>query len=677
LGGIVSGAEAEHLAKLVHACADISRGDPDLPIIVLWSARGSESSELLDGLRKLEDWHGPRAFLDGEHLPTEVRPHVAISQLAFQHGHAVAQFGKVRFPRLVLGLWAVRNPREPNPTVDRYQWKQFLKRKLLGHGRATADALRTLFVGLGGLAGASDEGKEFLGLGFDGAFNLARTVKVLRSQGLRWYRDALETHYPDPADALLELSVQEFNGNHGVVDEVLCRAFLADLRAEFGARFTPYPRHMSALVLLDNAGAPGLRPLVELLDRQPDQASPLLTVIASHVRFPADAAKYPALWGPDNLAVASLAGWSAQREQRGGSRFYPVWVDPVDDTPIVDAGPNTLEVRRICTRHELLPRDWPTVSFAYRLAAGHPAGVRMVLHTLRRNQGLPPAPRAGANPHRRDLRAIFGSEYTPGVPLADAVWRMVRGPWPAGINRGLVLMAVAVDLSDERFAPILREASGMAGTLLNDFRRSDLWVNRTVLDGDERPARLHPFARRAIAERLGQPGGLPELELTWDAAHRLLRDAALADQGSPDEGIAERAVLTELYHRLAMGEYQRVATRLTERFDPVEPRGWYQLLLGVTSAPLARPGLGQDAAAYFGELCDDTTPEPLVTRRLVIALALHTDPLGDPSHDMCRVVATELSSLSRHARAGTPFLLEMSEQYDKCWRNWHPGGGMA
>jgi hypothetical protein len=47
---------------------------------------------------------------------------------------------------------------------------------------------------------------------------------------MRWYQDGLGFRVPDTAGALVELSVQEHLGNHEWVDEVLCRAFVADLQ---------------------------------------------------------------------------------------------------------------------------------------------------------------------------------------------------------------------------------------------------------------------------------------------------------------------------------------------------------------------------------------------------------------------------------------------------------------
>jgi hypothetical protein len=176
-----------------------------------------------------------------------------------------------------------------------------------------------------------------------------------------------------------------------------------------------------------------------------------------------------------------------------------------------------------------------------------------------------------------------------------------------------------------------------------------------------RPPRLHPFARRAIAHRLARPGGIEQpVDLRWDQAHELLRDAAA---GRGDE-------LGVLYHRLALGQVHQVATRLSELFDPVDPRGWYQLLLSVASAPLAAPAREASPNRYFAELAKGVEPDPMVSRRLVAALQLHTDPLGDPLHQMCGIVANQLDMLALHAIDGMSFLIDESTKFSECKARW-------
>jgi hypothetical protein len=97
-----------------------------------------------------------------------------------------------------------------------------------------------------------------------------------------------------------------------------------------------------------------------------------------------------------------------------------------------------------------------------------------------------------------------------------------------------------------------------------------------------------------------------------------------------------------------------------------------RVLLRVASAPLARPVRAADANRHHRELCAELPPGATVSGELVVALQLHTDPLGDPVHEMCGVVTDELGELSRRAGTGRAFLLTKSHDFARCWAHWHP-----
>jgi hypothetical protein len=484
----------------------------------------------------------------------------------------------------------------------------------------------------------------------------SRTLALLRGAGLRWYEDGLGYHRSDGADALVELSVAEFLGDDDFVDRVLCRAFVADLRNEFASGGWFFVRPRSALVLLDNVGTEPTNRFVSMLADQPDGSGPLLVVAASHQRFPEPAGEQPARWQPDDLAEASWEAWSTKRAARDGSRYFPVWVDPIDDVPAT-AGPRSPEVEAAARERGLRPAQYPAVAFTRRLCAGHPAGMEMVFRTLEDVGG---GHGDGTDPGRFDLRGIFAAVHPDGATLDDAVIELVLGPWTRDMRRALALMGIAVDLSDASLAPILSIESQQIGRLITEFRERDLWVNHQVHEGRPVPPRLHPFARRAIAHRLGRDIGIAGLR--WDNAHTLLRDAA-ADRGDRQ---------TALYHDLALGRIEEVADGLTELFDPEDPGACYDVLLRVTSAPLARPDRAADANTHHRELCAELPPDVTVSGELVAALQLHTDPLGDPVHEMCGVVTDELGELSRRAGTGRAFLLTKSHDFARCWAHWHP-----
>jgi hypothetical protein len=654
---------AAALTELVKDLADRDRPDrnpDDLPIVVLWGARGTESSELLRHLRRVDGWPAPRALLDGESLPA-LRPHAVANRLAFQLGQHVERFGRARFPRFFLGMQAVREPLDP-ANRNAQESRRALLRRYLRNRREGREWLHRSAGAIAVLAGLPPDRAEAFGMAVEGVLEAGRTLALLRGAGLRWYEDGLGHHVSDGADALVELSTKEFHEAHEFVDEVLCRAFVADLRSEFASGEGPiYKRQRSALVLIDNVGTEAARDFVRTLAAQRDGSGPLLVVAASHRRFPDTAARDPALWQPDDLAEASLAGWAQQRPAREGSRYYPVWVDPVDDVPAT-AGPREPETLAVADQRGLLPADYPVVAFARRLTAAHPAGMDMVFRVLdghRKTAG-------STRPARLDLRRLFtmvdpdtkaaGGE---GKQLDDVVFDLVLGPWTEDLRGPLALMGIAVDLSDAGIAAILARENPKIGMLIREFRERDLWVSHRVVDGRADPPRLHPFARRAIAHRLAR-GSVAGLD--WQTAHTLLRDAA-AERG--DEA-------ARLYHELALGRIEPVAAALSGHFDPEDPRGWYRLLLRVTRAPVARPDRSDDAHAHLGELCADADPAAVVTGELLAALQLHTDPLGDPRHDMCGLVTAALGDLSRKARTGKAYLLGKSKDFDDCWSQWHP-----
>ncbi|GAA5145480.1 hypothetical protein GCM10023321_03430 [Pseudonocardia eucalypti] len=648
---------------LLRECADHTgrHGDPDdRPVVVLWSARGSPGSDLLAHLRQIEHWSGPRAYLDSARLPDSHRPHEVANRLALQLGWRVKGFGRAGFPRFLLGMWAARNPLDPDATAGARAARRELIRKLIGNRtelRAWVRDMARVLAEAGGLPGPASEA---FGLAVDGLSGLVHTRLLLRRAGMRWYRTGLNlAMIQDAADGLVELSVREFQGNHGWVDEVLCRAFVADLRAAYWAKRWINACPVGAVVLLDNVSIGPAHEFLSTLAAQPGGSGPLLVVAASHRRYPPDAAKRPLVWQPDPLRDASMVRWLAGRDGRGGSRFYPVWVDPVDDVaPISDPAQPEVEAttERLVAHRSLAysPELRASVAFAYRLTSAHQAGLGMVLDALLR--GGP----------EDDPRRVLGRSSGDGAPpLDEQVMELVLGPRDDHLRQGLVLMAMVVDLSDTSIAPILDLLTPHKIRMIMEFRAGDLWVTYPVEDGRLRAPRLHPFARRAIAHRLAGPGGLPDLGLTWEDVHELLRADA---RDKRREGVA-------LYHSLALGRVQQVATALTGEFRPGNQERFYRQLTRVTAAPLAVPGQGADANALFGRLCADPAPEPRVSRRLVAALQLHSDPLGDPRHDMCVIVADELLELSRHAGAGARFLYEQHLRFAECSRRWHSIGG--
>ena len=128
-----------------------------------------------------------------------------------------------------------------------------------------------------------------------------------------------------------------------------------------------------------------------------------------------------------------------------------------------------------------------------------------------------------------------------------------------------------------------------------------------------------------------------------------------------------------MYHRLALGEVPEVAKHLSTLFASEDTVTWYDVMTAITQAPLAHPAQEVDSQQHWLRLVrpvNDGLVEPAELVELVAALQLHADPLGDPGHHLCILIARQLESLARQSRAFF-FLLEKAEEFRNCWERWH------
>jgi hypothetical protein len=98
------------LASLVDCCLRPTKGDRrSLPIVLLWDPRASGKSELLDHIQ--ERFHSGRPYVRrNRHELGALRPHEVALRLASHLSSRVEGFGRLKFPRLVLGVAAIRGP---------------------------------------------------------------------------------------------------------------------------------------------------------------------------------------------------------------------------------------------------------------------------------------------------------------------------------------------------------------------------------------------------------------------------------------------------------------------------------------------------------------------------------------------------------------------------------------
>lgn len=488
-----------------------------------------------------------------------------------------------------------------------------------------------------------------VGLVVEGVLARWETVPLLRDQGLGWYRDGLGLHFADPVEGLVELAAQEADGQRTSVDEVLCRAFLADLRDGCSNKFRQLFDHSEhCLAVLDDADSPAVRAFFEILGTQrAGQWDPLLIVAGSSRRFSITGHGNPEEWPVRRANEASYTEWIQNRNvHQGWAALYPVTLEGV-----TEAEATTCFAPRIPDNVARLRSDGidlagvlggaeHAVRFAHQITDGHLGGLQLVLRAMTRERA-----RATAEPMElepMDMRRLLEWPDADQVPLAETILRWVFGPWPANIRRLLVCSSAARDFGDIALARVLQDEP--ASQLMIDFRSRDTWVRHGV-----GPPTLHPLARRVLLHQLAKPGGPG-----WQEVHERLRWRAESHGDTT----------SALYHGLAAGRVGEVAQTLSELFRQPDTAQWYDALLTVTQAPLENPARQQNSESHCQGLADGAGGPHLVSARLVAALQLHADPLADPNRDLCGVVAHELKDLANHApEGGLVFLLRKAEQF--------------
>jgi len=645
--------EEQRLNALIDTAVD-RRVNKAVPVLLVWSTRGSVDAALLGRMRRRETGVASSALLDGREL-IGLRPHEVALRLAWPLGRRISRFGQIDFPRFYLGLAAIRGPLNGGVLDHPVHAREEMIRRTIPDRTVLRKWLRSMAAAIAGLAGVGNGLAEFGAQVVDGVAPRLRMASILRSAGAVWYRRGLGEDFADPVQALVELSRREASNDRTWVDEILVRAFLDDLRAEFGSPWHLFEHDTSCLVLVEHAEVESVQAFLDLLP-PPDANLPLVVVAASDVRYAA-AGVEPHQWCVQPLDEASLNGWAQHAGRPGWGRRYPVHFDATDRISPM-SGPDTAPVRHLAEQLELPwrgPTARRTVAFVHRLTAGHrPTFLRAV--ALLRPSDRPPI----------DARTVLVQPLDDlgGPALDDVLLDLVLGDRPVALRSALIRMAIARDLSDASMTPILQTEPEEVAQQLLEFRATDMWV--THAGGLAMPGSpvLHPLARRAIAHRLARPEGVGNV--VWAVAHQELRQAA----------VARGDLTTARYHQLALGDVAEVACELSAEFDPATPAGWYAQLAAIAEAPLARPEEGTDAGAHFADLTAlGERGQLVVTPRLVAALQLHTDPLGDPQHLLCSTIAAEFQRLAHHATAGTVFLLERAAEYQACWNRWHHGGG--
>lgn len=438
--------------------------------------------------------------------------------------------------------------------IDRYDREQARKdlRGLLDNSRNLMTKVREISDIL--LDEAPGGIRTVLGLALYGIRAAIPTVRVLRGPGFRWYREALGLTFPDPLDALVEfnaLEVKQTPQALAQVDEVLCAAFLADLRDAFTKGLRARQRTGNGVALIDNADSPAGQAFLEVL---------------------------VTLRWPRAAAVPHAA------------------------------------------------------AFAHRLTHGHLWSVCLVLRAV-----ATAVERVGAQ--AVDLRGVLDwpDPDHPDRTLGDgAIDRLLRGT-PSELRQALITCSTASDLS----SPSRLQTLGREAGKLNGFCSTDLCGSA-----------LHPFLRRVLLHALaGRAANDPD---RWQAVHRRLR--------SCDEDEDHDSTQT-MYHTLALGELAPVAAHLDARFAAADKVSWSAELHTIAAAPrLAGPAV-QTPREHVEELTSVAVADLEPLARLVAALWIGADPLGDPGRTLDLGIAADLELLARRAGSNRDVLLGEANRY--------------
>ncbi|HEX6341089.1 hypothetical protein [Umezawaea sp.] len=618
-------------------------GGRRLPVVAALGPRGSGKTALLNEIGRRCVNRVPWASLDFEEVG-DARPSKILTELAFDLSREVAQFGRLAFPRLWLcALVLAGNVNTGNRPKALAELNELMRadRPLEVHREQVLDLAR-LAGETGGLPGWAPTATGTLLNGLNW---------VSRRRALRLVRSLSSDFDGDARDLLVDLNKKDrgSSADRAAVDGLVFEAFLADLDQAFAGPLRRMRRTANCVLLLDNAhtreGRAFLTGLLAARERfgvTDDHAAVFTTSRTWNVGW-------NGAWRrPGTDAVAGretrLPRTPAEVELDSGTRTdWDTWY-------LVSLGrlgaADTEEV--VGGRGAVLPEG-----FAHRLTHGRPGALHDLADALAQ-QDVPPTGHA--------LRGVLSvpADEESGKSLAELALhragqdlsdRQLRDLVSASAGRGIEFITDPVVLRSD-----LPDGGGslytfLANNFLLDVEHDEEDGARPVLDPWLRTLLLHALAARADDDPLG-----------WDAVNRRCRDHHEA-QGDP---AAAR------YHDLAAGDVGAVVAHLATPFtDPARVLDqdtalrWLRDLDLITSAPnrLARD---VDPLSQVEDLVRDVPAADaltLVLSRLVIALWLTSDPLGDPEGVLRGRVEHGYGHLAQHRGRGSILLYDRAERY--------------
>ncbi|GAA1288571.1 hypothetical protein [Saccharothrix xinjiangensis] len=602
-----------------------------LPVVVALGARGTGKTALLGDVRDRCADAAPWALLDFEELDG-AWPGKVLTGIAFDLSRDVPRVGRVAFPRLWLCALVLAGDLGAGDRGEALAELKDLVRedRPLERHRQVLELTR-LAGEAGGLPGWASPATDTLlnGLGW---FSRRRVLRAVRRMSRGEHRD--------PRDLLVDLDRADRGSpaDRRAVDDTLFDAFLADLRQDSAGRTT------NCAVLLDNAhtreGRAFLTALLAARRRSAEEGDHAVVLATSRT--------WNTEWNDKWRRPGTPAGGraplplprtpeEAERDARSVVE-WPTWY-------LVHPGNlNSADAEELVARAAVpdLPRSLP-----HRLTRGHPGGLRAVLDVLARQGGEAPLRQLLSAPADPGRAGSFADEAL-GLLLRDLPAVRVADLVTASAGRGVEFLSdvtvLGTDLPDN--------GGALHAFLLDNFLLTlepDDGGPRVVLDPWLRTLLLHRLARRDDPVR------------GWDAVHRRCRDHHEA------RGRASEA----RYHDLALGDVRSVVAHLAGPFtsdgplDQPTARKWLRELDLITGAPNRLPH-DVDPPTRVERLVEGSPPagpHGAALARLVAALWIAADPLGDPEDTLRGRVEHAYSRLAQHAGQGSILLHDRAERY--------------
>ncbi|MCD2196189.1 hypothetical protein LQ327_22710 [Actinomycetospora endophytica] len=605
--------------------------DRAVPIVVVRGTAGSSRERILEELRDQFCQGRPSAvcYSQEERLDKGARPYQVADFLASRLMNEVPRYGRLRFPRLLLGLLALKVNLN-GPMADPEAPKILLEETLSERNRRPIDKWRREFDDITRpWADKASDPWAYAMRGLSSALGLAGALASRRRPGLAWYAHGYRPkgqRYTNGANALADLVRGHWTDSNAARDDVdltLCRAFLADIREEYSHAHWFWAAHNNALVIVDRGDRAPFTGFLEVLarlyrDPEPEWAPTLF--VAGSGRSPAK--ESPTAPGLSRLALtASYGDWEAHTDHWYGADdkcdwgpYYPLEVDR--STPTSDDA-----------------AMWE--GFVDRLVRGHPEAHRIVTGAL-----------TAAGEHA-DHRQVLAMRTKQGSTVAKELRDLIVGE-NGGMSHGLSVLAAARDLRDDSIDRLESLCDERSQKAIERYLARSLWVLGPHEADPEATPRLHPLARQVLLHELAE-------SRRWTEVQEGLRKRAASRDG-----------VTGLYHALAAGRLQEVTEALSAAFETSHPEAWCELFQAVVSAPVRAPGNAPTAAQFAEARVRGVRSAGPIKASLVSAAQLHRSPLGDPAHELCAEIASDIYDLRPRKVDGRRHLTALAARYADC-----------